>query len=110
MKERGGGVGAGGWRVRKAQIKEEAAESEVGLTLQEGVHLFKWEKSQVVRSPKISKRVHNRASDQQLTQRLQPLTLTGLLYFCLVFTVIHTSTLRMIYIHNQVLFEQKSAF
>lgn len=39
-------------------------------------------------------------------QHLQPFS-QALLYVCLVFTVIHTSTLRMIYIHNQVMFEQK---
>lgn len=41
-------------------------------------------------------------------QHLQPFS-QALLYVCLVFTVIHTSTLRMIYIHNQVMFEQKKA-
>lgn len=59
-------------------------------------------RTQVVRS-QLSKWVHNRASDQQT--HLQPLT--GLLDVSLVFTAIHTSTLRMIYVHNQVLFEQK---
>lgn len=55
----------------------------------------------------LQKRVRNRARGGQRTHFSPAATLTGLLDFSLVFTVSHTSTLRMIYVHNQVLFEQE---
>lgn len=89
-------------------MNEEAADSEVGLTLQEGVHLFKWKGGRKLSGHQNLQEGLYQSKWSTAHSRFAA-SLTGLLDLCLVFTVIHTSTLRMIYIHNQVLFEQKKS-